>query len=136
MEAAFLTPLRSEQIGAKRWLLTDDLVYRSASLHGIFVCTHGFSTDYASIPRAFYSIFPPVDNYDRAAVLHDCAYGHALQDELGDRVELVKFWADRVFYEAMRASGVPLWQAWAMFKAVDLFGNPATHPLAANQVGA
>jgi hypothetical protein len=134
LSPAFLSPLRTEKLAAQRWLLIDDLVYRSALLRGLFVAPRGFQTDFASIPRPLWAVFPKEDRYDQAAVIHDAAYGHALQTPGGDRIELVKVWADRLFYEAMRVNGVPMLQAWSMFRAVHVFGNPHAHPLAANRI--
>jgi len=132
--AAFLTTLRTEKIGAQRWLLTDDLVYQTALLHGVLVAPRGFQTDLASIPRSLWVLFPKEDLYDQAAVIHDAAYGHALTTTDSARVELVKPWADRIFQEAMVASGVSPTRAALMFRLVSWFGRPAAHPLAANRV--
>lgn len=132
--AAFLTPLRTEKIGAHRWLLTDDLVYRSAFLSGVLIAPRGYQTDLASIPRLGWVIFPKVDVYDSASVAHDAGYGHALVTEHGDRIHLIKRLADRLFLEAMEALGVPWWQRTLMYRAVSVFGNQDAHPLAANRL--
>jgi len=132
--AGFLTPLRLEKIGPQRWLLIDDLRYRTQLLNGIFVVPRGFQTDLASIPRLFWVIAPKVDIYDAAAVLHDAAYASAVMTRtMEQRVFLAKEWADRIFLEAMLALGVPAWRASAMYHAVRLFGDFRGHPLAANR---
>lgn len=134
--AGFLAPLRTEKIGPRRVLLTDDLPFRTLLFGrpGIFVAPRGFQSDLASIPRVAWMVFPPTDDYDPAAVIHDAAYGHALLTEHGDRVHVVKLWADRLFREALRACGVGPVRAALMYQAVHRFGNPDAHPLAANRL--
>src|SRR6266478_5873456 len=129
----FLTSLRTEKIGPQRWLLIDDLVYRTELFRGTFVVTRGFQTDFASIPRIFWSIFPPVDSYDAAAVLHDAAYADSLMSN-DKRVHLVKGFADDLFYEAMLDLHVNKIKARIMYLGVNLFGNPSNHPLMMNQL--
>jgi Protein of unknown function (DUF1353) len=134
MSGWFLSPLRTEKISARRWLLTDDLAYQTNLLHGIFIAPRGFQTDLASIPRILWPIAPKVDLYDAAAVIHDAAYAHALVTADGERVELVKVWADLIFREAILSCGVSEWRAHLMYLAVKRFGHPEHHPLAANSV--
>jgi hypothetical protein len=129
MKAEFLTPLRTEKIGAQRWLLTDDLHFRSARYAGVFVVSRGFQTDLASIPRVFWVVAPKVDLYDQAAVVHDAGYGNALLTEDGRRVFAAKAVCDRLFHEGMLAMKVPTWRAALMFKVVDALGKPDGHPL-------
>jgi hypothetical protein len=129
---AFLTPLRTEKIGAQRWLLIDDLIFRSVALRGLVVAPHGFQTDLASIPRFAWTVFPKEDLYDAGAVIHDAAYGNALMTMTGDRMFVVKPIADNLFHEAILALGVPAWRANLMYWAVQQFGNPLGHPLAQN----
>ena len=128
----FLTTLRFEKIGARRWLLVDELVYQTNLLSGVIVAPRGFQTDLASIPRIFWTTFPKEDLYDQAAVIHDAAYAHALTTTDGTRIELVKVWADKIFQEAMLASGVNQLQANIMYRLVSWFGQPSRHPLALN----
>lgn len=128
----FLTPLRFEKIGAHRWLLIDDLVYESMMLQGQLIVPRGFQTDLASIPRWLWMFAPPVDIYDSAAVLHDGGYGNALITNKGERIFLIKFWCDRLFAEACISVGVSGWRTQLMFKAVERFGDPKGHPLAAH----
>lgn len=130
MAAEFLTPLRTEQIGARRWMLTDDLVFRSERYRGIVIAPRGMQTDFASIPRVFWIIAPKNDLYDGPACIHDGAYGNSLVTENGDRIHAIKPVGDSLFHEAMIVMKVPMWRANMMFKAVDVFGNPAGHPLA------
>ena len=134
MDARFVTSLDMRKIGAQRWLLLDDLVFQSVELNGLLIAPRGFQTDLASIPRALWAVFPKEDVYDQAAVIHDGAYGHALLTRGQQRVEVVKPVADRLFYEAMLACGFGKVRAQLLYRAVSLFGNPAAHPLADNQL--
>jgi len=42
--------------------------------HGEITVPAGFDTDYASIPRIFWPIYPPDGEYAPAAILHDFLY--------------------------------------------------------------
>lgn len=74
----------------------------------------GFITDFASIPRIFWSILPPNGRYTKAAVIHDYLYQNAIHS---------KEYADKVFHEAMLVLGVNRRTAWIMYQAVKLFGK-------------
>lgn len=95
-----------------QWVLTEPLVY-----HGNFdqwEIPSGFKTDFASVPRAFWSLLPPWGRYKKAAVVHDWLYaGHGV----ASRRE-----ADAIFIRMMRELGVSLWRRWTMWAAVRLFG--------------
>lgn len=133
MSAGFLSPLRTEKIGARRSLLIDDLMYESVILPGLFIVPRGYQTDLASIPRILWIAAPPVDVYDPAAVVHDGGYGNALLTEHGERIFLIKAWCDRLFLEACLSVGVSRWRAELMYQAVHRYGDPDGHPLAAHR---
>ena len=132
MSSAFITPLDTRKIGPQRWLLLDDLIFRTDALNGFVIAPRGFQTDLASIPRVAWAIFPKEDLYDAAAVIHDAAYGHALTTLDGDRMHVIKPIADRLFLECLLTLGVSRPRAQLMYWAVVQFGHPETHPLAAN----
>jgi hypothetical protein len=123
MVAGFLTPLRVEKIGPQRWRLVEPLRFYSTRHRGVFTAPVGFETNFASIPRVLWSVLPPVDVYDAAAVMHDAGYAHALVTEDGQRIRLVKPLSDHLFYEGLRALGVNLMQARLMYFFVRAFGN-------------
>src|SRR5688572_26980965 len=125
-----------ESVGVRSWMLTDDLVFLSEKYGGQVSAPRGVQTDLASILRLFWTIFPKVGGHDKAAVIHDGGYAHYLVTAHGDRIHTVKRVADTLFYEGMRAEGVNRLAARLMYHAVHLFGNPETHPLAANRIGA
>ena len=73
----------------------------------------GFTTDFASIPRLFWIIYPPDGQYTQAAVLHDYLYN------IQDRPRAT---ADAIFLEAMQVLGVPFLRRKIIYRAVRLFG--------------
>lgn len=132
MDAAFLTPLRVEKIGAQTWLLIDDLQFQSVTLDRVVVAPRGFQTDFASIPRYLWSVFPKTSRWDQAATIHDGGYAGALTDLNGERISVTKKQADQLFLEGCKAEGVNTVIAYIMYWMVRLFGDPIDHPLAEN----
>ena len=88
----------------------------------VWVAPVGSVTDGASIPRYLWSIMggPFEGQYRNAAVLHDVAYG-----------EHNRPWqdCDRMFYYAMRCSGVNEVEAKTMFYALFKFGHHWKFPI-------
>ena len=87
-------------------------------LHGMvddtaFCVQEGFQTDFASVPKLFWNIIPPMGLHTVAAVVHDFIYSHGLYP----RKE-----ADRIFYKLMRFYGVGRIKAGLMWSMVRLFG--------------
>ena len=84
--------------------------------HGIvWVAPAGSVVDGASIPRALWSFMggPFEGKYRNASVLHDVSYDH--QDRPPQE-------CDRMFYDAMRCSGVGAIEAKTMYYALLRFG--------------
>ena len=75
-----------------------------------------FVTDFASVPRIFWSLFPTDGKYAYAAALHDYVYW--VQDR-------PKAQADNVFRLAMSDLKITDRQAATLYRAVDLFGASA-----------
>jgi hypothetical protein len=93
------------------WLLVKDLVYVGA--HQTFTVPQGFVTDLASVPRVFWTIYPPFGRYQKAAVLHDflCVTRMvSYQDAHG------------IFRRIMRELGVSRFTRWTMWSAVRVGG--------------
>lgn len=89
--------------------------FRFSSCLGIQVLVpKDFETDFASVPRLFWWIFPPTGQHARASVVHDFLYSAA-----GD---CPRFLADAVFRHAMEVSGVNWWRRCVMYYAVRTFG--------------
>jgi hypothetical protein len=72
----------------------------------------GFITDGASAPRPFWSVFPPVDSYLPAAIVHD----HAVQSGM--------LWdeANNLFDRALAAIDIPKWRRSIMTSGVKFNG--------------
>lgn len=76
----------------------------------------GFVTDFASVPRVFWSLLPPDGLYTYAAIIHDYLYW----EQSIDRSE-----ADQVFQFAMEDFKVPAPTIWAIYQAVRAGGYAA-----------
>lgn len=76
----------------------------------------GFITDFASIPRAFWSILPPVGLYTKAAVVHDYLYQN------GEKLGFKRKFCDEMFLEAMRALRVSGVARYTIYSGVRILG--------------
>lgn len=92
----------------------------------------GFLTDLASVPKLFHGITPPDGPWEAAAVVHDFLY--QLRPRGIDEVDsnsphslmesyLSRFVCDRIFYLAMRDSGVSTGVAGTFFNVVRAGGG-------------
>lgn len=116
--SSFTTPLILKFIDTSdntRFELHEAFTYRvgSEDSERSITVPKGFRTDFASVPRIFWRIVPPVGLYGKAAVLHDWLYF----SEFATREE-----ADDIFLEAMEVLGVPKYRRLTMYYAVRLFG--------------
>ncbi len=88
----------------------------------VWVAPAGSKINGASIPRAFWSLFggPYDGKYRAASVLHDVAYDQQTRP-----------WqqCDRMFYNALRCSGVGVIEAKTMYYALYRHGNHWKHPI-------
>lgn len=87
----------------------------------------GFQTDFASIPRAFWAIIPPMGLHSGAAIIHDYLYVHHsyVDPRTGTVHDVTRKEADVLFLMLMLYSGVSTLRAWTMYRAVRLFGKKA-----------
>lgn len=85
---------------------------RSVWIPGDFIC------DLTSVPRLFWSIFPPTGKYERAAVLHDWLYWAQIEG-------ISRAMADAMFLEAMIVSRVGYFTRTTIYRAVRLGGGSA-----------
>jgi len=72
----------------------------------------GFETDYASVPRLAWPLFPPRGPWSKAAVIHD----YLCSNDVCSRPL-----ADAIFREIMRELGVPRWRRAVMYVAVRAY---------------
>jgi hypothetical protein len=104
----------------RRALLTEPFRFFS-DVVGWVTVPAGFDTDYASIPRALWSIYPPDGEYTEAAVVHDFLYWqHAVST--AELRKVTREEADDVFLEALALLGVPLARRRLMYRAVRVGG--------------
>jgi hypothetical protein len=121
----FLEPLRVEFINGREWLLCTSFEYRLGELHGgEFVRVGaGFRTDFASIPRGLWNLWPPTGSYTPAALIHDCLYktAYVTRDD-GTTRTIDRGEADHIFLEAMEVLGVGRFTRWCIHRGVRLGG--------------
>lgn len=118
--SSFTTPLRVEALDdGERWKILEPFVYElgeKGSGKEIRIPV-GFVTDFASIPKVFWSVVgAPWGTYGKAAVLHD--YLYATQPCPRAR-------ADEIFLEAMSVLGVDEDLRQSIYSAVRLGGAAA-----------
>ena len=122
----FLSELDVRKDGQRTWKLLADLAFYSDDTShgaGVYVAPRGSITNFASIPRIGWVIWPPVDNYDWAAVIHDTGYNCGLRTQHGQPTHPIKARCDDLFYEGMLAMRVPRHRAKFMYGMVKLFGT-------------
>lgn len=102
--------------GVACFVLDDPLVYESSVNGGNcrVEVPAGFATDFASVPRFFWRIMPPIDCWWRAAAMHDY---------LLEKTTASKFLCDAMFREGLRADGVNGLRQFVMYVVVRLFGG-------------
>jgi len=72
----FTKPIIVEMINENYWRLAQELEYHVGCYPSseIIIIPIGFLTNFASTPRIFWSIVPPIGRHAKAAVLHDYLY--------------------------------------------------------------
>lgn len=112
---AFRTPLIVQKTGERQWKLFREFTYEVGHLGSgdIITVPKNFTSDFASIPRAFWSIMPPDGQYTAAAIIHDwlCVVRTRSSDE-----------AAKIFLEAMEILGVGYTRRYTMYWAVRMGG--------------
>jgi len=111
---SFINKLHVEpQPGTNKRKLISSLVYASEGVY--VVIEKGFVTDYASIPRVLWSLFPAdAGDTRRPAVLHDWLYVN--------HQGLNRTYVDMMFRRALKEEGASLVKRWLMWSAVRTFG--------------
>lgn len=107
-----------QQISGREWELLEDLEYHVGGPDStdVIIVPKGYQTDFASVPKAFWGIFPPFGRYSSASVIHDFLYGNRLRP----RKE-----CDKIFLEAMEVMEVNWITRHTMYRAVRIFGGLA-----------
>lgn len=106
------------------WTLTAPLIYQGNQDR--FIVPKGFKTDFASIPRIFFVLFPKNGNYDAAAIVHDWLY--VTQPMVHgpkwtrSRMPITRRDADGIFRRIMKELGVRCVRRNLMYLAVRIGG--------------
>ena len=116
----FIKPLVVKKLETGQWEVYEDLEYHVGTKDSgeVIVVPSGTITDFASVPRGLWNIFPPDGKYSPAACVHDYLYQTKGLDGKYTRHE-----SDDIFFEAMGVLGVPSWKKNLMYAAVWTFGR-------------
>lgn len=135
--SSFTTDLRVKVLdnGENYEILDDFVYYRDNNARVRLKVNAGYVTDFASVPRIFWSIFPPFGKYTKAAVLHDMlcdaylekkTWSYVLTDDSDVTIEererlITRKEADLIFKEAMEAIKVPKVTRWFLYTSVRVY---------------
>lgn len=108
----FLTELVVRQRSGDRWELREPLIYEDED-GTEYVAPCGMETDFASIPRGLWNLFPKSGRHTKAAVIHDWLCQTKVMDS--DK-------AHALFRRALKACGVSKIGRTLMFIAVKAGG--------------
>ena len=119
--SSFTTKLRLEYLDGREWRVLEDFLYEVGTEGSGIVVTvgAGFETDFASIPRGLWNLFPPTGPYGKAAVVHDCLY--RTQALMGQPITRKR--ADDIFLEAMGVLHVGRFTKYTVYWAVRFGGG-------------
>lgn len=110
--------------------------YRENNENEIINIERGYITDFASVPRLFWSIFPPFGRYTKSAVLHDRLCDAFLKKEKWSDVlknsnfvgseeklnkKVTRKEADKIFLESMKAIKVGKFTRWTLYSFVRFY---------------
>jgi len=111
----FTTNFKGELIGKNIWINLEQFVYHVGSYPSkeIIIVPIGYITDFATVPRIFWTVISPVDRHAKAAVIHDFLYDYP---ECYSRKEI-----DEIFLEALNVLDIKSWKKNCLFYGVRLF---------------
>lgn len=114
MQVDILSPLATERLGNRLWVLTAPFIF---SIDGqIHTIPRGFVTDGASCPRILWWLCAPVAGpFGEGAVIHDWLYNP-------DGPDIGRLNADMALYAFGRFRGANVLQAQAVKSGVNCFG--------------
>lgn len=106
-------PLVVTFLDGHHWRLSNDLHWTDPDKGWTITVPSGFCTDFASVPRGLWNVFPPAGRYAPAAVLHDFLYQHGQVLTADLAVEISRAYADSVLRRASGDLGVSwIVRAW------------------------
>ncbi len=116
MKKNFLTPFIGELLADGTWRVHEPFVFAMGHEDSTWriEVEKGFETDFASVPKCLHWLLGAIEDYGKAAVIHDKLY----KTQPCSRVV-----ADAVFMEAMMDLGVAGWKRWTMYLALRMFGR-------------
>ena len=117
VEELDVTPLAD----GRTWRVVKEFDFASRTLERIVRVPVGQLTDFASVPRALWSFWPPTGKYTRAALVHDRLYREPSE-------RCTRYQADRTLLEGCVVLGVSLWTCMVLFLGVRLGGRRAFQP--------
>lgn len=130
----FESPLLLEYLDGRQWRITAG--FRFVPLKGsVIEVPAGFITDFASVPRIFWRIFPPTGEYGKAAVIHDYLYHYPGTRNRGecdailfDGMEVLGcgWWTRHLIHKAVRMGG---WRPWGKYRDAEKAHNAAPDTL-------
>ena len=99
----------------RNWVIRKDFGYAVGSEDSgeVIDLPTGFVTDFASVPRPLWWLYPKWGKYGNAAVIHDYLYW----DQKYNKKK-----ADLIFLEAMKVLGVGKITSFILYKSVSWFG--------------
>lgn len=117
--SSFTSPADLRFLGEYRFELLSPFYYHVGDYPSeqIICVPAGFVTDFASVPRLLWAIFPPHGKWAKAAIVHDFLY---TKPHTRSKEE-----CDLIFLEAMSVLGVPVVTRKLMYWAVRFFGREA-----------
>ena len=123
--ANFTTPLVVTKLPGTFWEVAAPFTYHLGAPNGpeFVAIPIGTITDFASIPRPLWAVWPPTGTYGKPAVIHDALYQFPyLSCGMGclrytDRSE-----ADAILKEGMEVLSVGRFTRWSIYTGVRLGG--------------
>jgi len=103
----------------EHWTLTHPLHWTDPQEEWVIEVPAGFRTDFASVPRGAWNIFPPTGKYAPAAVLHDWLYWTAMVGE----IPISRGYADGVLRRASEECGVNRFSRMMLWLGVRAGGH-------------
>ena len=100
----------------KRWVLREEFSYDIGSKGSgdSVIVPVGFVTDFATVPRLFWTVYPKWGKYGNAAVVHDYLYW----EQFFSRKR-----TDEIFLEGMIVLGVSKRDRKTIYHSIRLFGG-------------
>ena len=98
-----------------------DKTYKRVVRTDSWVVPHGFITDFASVPRFLWRIWPPWGKYGPASVIHDYMYRNPI-------ICISRKDADKAMLFLMKEDGVSLVSRYCIYFGVRIGGWAAWNP--------